>query len=238
MIRYTTLEKLRCAIRFRASMKNVTRQDDADINAAINRSLQRFREAICASGEPYYLQRADVTLPSGATSGLPYRTVSTSTFDPVSLRVYGVELVKNDVTITLAPVSFSARNDYHQLETDRATPIAWTHLDAETIAVMPAPDQDYPARIWYLPPHDDVTRDQDRIEVFAGGDDWLILEGTVQLLQRDAKPEVLTVLMSERDRILSEIMVHMRSPQSAGPILMRDTRGFRRRQRWNARYTR
>jgi hypothetical protein len=219
-----TLESLRCAIRWRVGVENVKRHEPGDISAAINRAVQRFREAVSSTGCPYFLARADVTIGAGVAAGLPYQTLNLQSFAQTCIRVYGLEIIVDGRTIVLTPVPFDARNDYHSSESDRGVPLAWTHLDADTLAVFPASSVSYPGRIWYLPPHVDVSNNADQIEVLTSGDEWIIREVAIQLLERDTRPELIGVMMQERDTVLAEMLSSLNKLQHAGPIVRRDTR--------------
>ena len=237
--RRATLESLRCAIRWRVGVEAVKRHEDADMNGAINRAIQRFREAVSSTGEPYFLARADVAVSAGPSAGLPYRTIDLQAFASPCLRVFGLEITDAGMhTVTLQPVTFSSRNDYHDRETDRDIPVAWTHVDANTIAVMPAPDVAYNARVWYLPQLPDLVNGQDQVEVLTSGDEWIIREVALQLLERDAKPELIGVMMQERDAILGEMLQSLNKLQRVGPYVRRDTRRARSLQSWRVRLQR
>jgi hypothetical protein len=245
MARTITLANLRALVQWVSDTSGLSlRHTTADLNTQINLSKQRFREAISDAGLPYYLVSKNGTTGVGPTSPYAFHEIDMTAFAPTVVRVYGVDLTISARIVSLAACEFEERNSFQPApfavggssSLSNGFPLAFTMYNDVKLCLLPPPMAAYPYTVWYLPVDPDMSADGDTFDGKAGWEWWIAWDVYHALLHRDAKPELITSVKMERDKVMEDILKRSRHLQRAGATGRRDVRGERRRvkemRRW------
>ena len=102
MARTVRLDTLRGDIQWIADTKGLTvRHTSADLNRAINQSIQRFREKVSNRGIRHFLTHSAGTLSAGATSPFPFTVLDLAALSPSVVRVFGIDITYQGRVIPL-----------------------------------------------------------------------------------------------------------------------------------------
>ncbi len=227
-VRTRTLTNLLVDIRWQADQLGATlRNDDTSLTRALNQSIQAFREWISDNGFAYYLKNANGTCPIGAMSPFAFGKVDITSVSPAVVRVYGFDLVIDNVVYSLDAVAFAERNNFQGFLSDTnksGIPISFTMYDNNTIALLPPAQSAYPYTLWYLPVGADLAAGGDLFDGIAGWEEWLYWDVLMKLVVREADGAKAQIAAGERERVQAAILKRSRHLQRQGPMVKRDTR--------------
>jgi hypothetical protein len=232
MARTRTLTQLRDDVRKQFDLESMTaRHPNANLDRAINQSIQQLRELVSDAGNPYFLRHTTGTLSAGATSPYHFGALTVSALSPAFLRPYGFDIKVGTLWTSLEPVNFEQRNDNQGDWLTGGTtgqPRVFFLFNASQIAYAPAPDRAYVYELYDLPAHTDLSGDSDTFDGIAGWEEWVVFNAGSKLLLRDAQPEQFAAFAAERDRLLAGILARSNHRQRAGATRRADVRGRNR----------
>lgn len=226
MARTRTLAELRADVRWQFDFESMTgRVTDAKLNRAINQSIQELRELVSDAGNPYFLATPQTgSLTVGPTAPHTFGTISLpATF----VRAYGLDIFNTAEWVSLKPANFEERTMWGDGVTNQ-TPEAFFLFNGTQLGIVPAPDQGYQYKLYYLPTHTDLVADGDTFDGIAGWEDWVVFNTGNRLLLRDNQGEQYAAFSAERDRRLAGILARSNHRQRAGATTRVDVRGSRR----------
>lgn len=224
---------MRADVRWLADVQSLTlRHVDADLNRAINQSIQRFREMVSTNAINHFLVSSTQTTTVGATSPYPFQVLDLSAINPNVVRVYAVDATIHGNVIPLSPEQFSARADY-QGTYQRLTgqPAAFANMTTYKLALLPAPDAVYSLVVWYLPVIADLVADGDTFDGIAGYEEWITWDVLVKLIQRDQYPQLYSTATNERDTLKRDMIHALGGVNQRSVGRRRDTVGERQANR-------
>jgi hypothetical protein len=252
MARTVTLGALRARVRALADIGGDTssgRYPDTRINTLINDAWQRMREIVVNNGDgQMYLRQTGPTLmaqgPMDSTSSFGFIK-----WPSEAVAIHGIDVVfdMNNI-VPLQPMSFGDRNLFSQgyFGAGQVTgrPMGFcilntgeevnTEASSGTIAIFPAPDQQYTYTCWFVPVWQDRTEDDHVFAFPVGGDAWVAWDCVIQIAAGDADmQQVAQIAMAERDKAEAAISVRANRLQRVAPLQRRDTAG-QQRSRWHA----
>lgn len=227
-----TLAELRAGVARTADINIASsgvRHTNALVNLDINRSISRWYRMVADCGDDTYLTRYAI-----ATSTATPRLISIG--NPY-LYIRGIELLRGSTPVALQPGEFDNRFEFEGgvVGTDivgfplyyKPGPGTTTH----NVRIFPAADAVYTGIASVIPPPPTLSGDSDSIEVFAGGDEWIMNDAAAHILRHDSlagSPEYAALLAEnakyERDL---RFMIGCRNP-----IRKVDSRGIERRNRF------
>jgi hypothetical protein len=233
MAKAVRIADLEASVRWQADIADEAelRNPSASLRVEIDRSIRHSREKICDGGHPYFLVSKTLTMPEGpaaAPDGTKFcwGLIKTESFEPEIVRIYGVEIHFNDATRPLQAVEFGQRNDYGK---HPGMPCAWFGKNETDICILPPPDAERKCTIWYLPATADLLADDDEFNPgLPGGEQWVIWDMKVKLLDRENYPDQYAVAVSERERAWLDIQSRASAHQRSDAVIRQDTRGKRR----------
>jgi len=223
--RNVTLSQLRTDVAAQADFvtSSTGRYTDTLLNRLINQSVQRFRERVCKEGMTHYLVSTTGTLSSGSTSPYSFKELDLSAVTPSVVRVYGVDITYSNVVRTLAHRPFQERNDFGGPMTT-GIPRAWAIYGTRTVAIMPAPDQNYAYTVWYLPVLADMSADGDTFDGVAGWEQWIVWDVVCNLIARDQYAAAYAQSVQLRNEVWADVISAAVKVTSAGGVVVgRDT---------------
>lgn len=241
MSRAVPVSTILSRIRWRADIEAMTaRHTDAALLVELNRSIADLRERMSRAGSGLFISMSAGTTGVGATSPYSFRTLS--------LPVAAVEIYAFDLTVSatdirsLGPLSMEQRNangaPYLGLMT--GTPVGFFPINLSTgtspsfamqVGLSPAPDRDYPYSVYYLAAWTDITG-SDTIDCFDGFDDWLVLDVSLKVAQRDNDMQQAAALMGiERDKAWVDKIQPACRVQKVSPGRRVDMAAMRRQSR-------
>lgn len=243
MAQAVTVAALLAKIRWRADIEGMTlRHTDAALITAINDSWTALRTKVSDMGSGLYLKWiTGNSLTAGVLAGHSFGSL---TMPADLVRIYAFEItLPSGEMISLLPCTLQERNAYRdQWNRPTGQPQFFfvtnigvestTTVTAGTIGIVPAPDQAYPYSIGYLPGWTAITNTTYVFDGFDGWDEWVVLDVTVKVAERDNDMQQTAGLsISERDRVWKERILPDCRVQRVGPISRVDTASQSRAQR-------
>ena len=175
------LKTLRTRARQRADMENSGFVKDSELNTFINSSIRELYDLLISKfGDDYYLTDSTISL-----------TVSTDTYDlPTDFyKLVGADLLisPTDEPITLQPFMFAERNRY------RFRNGTYFYGDSEykyrimgnSIKFIPQPNNNYQAKLWYIPAFTELEVDSDEFDGINGYEEWVIIDAAIKMLVKE-----------------------------------------------------
>jgi hypothetical protein len=195
----------------------IVRNDDPHLTRALNQSIQRWREWVSEQGHPLYLVTHTDVLPVGPANGnVSYGTIDMSSWTPVPVHVYQMELRVSNTVINLSQIPYESRNDYQgrQFSTffqgvTNSQPAAFFRL-GQTLNIVPPSQASYTYTVYYLPLVPDLVNPTDVFDGESGWEEWLSWDVLVKLIVRDKLPDEYQIAVGERDRIQADILQRLR----------------------------
>lgn len=224
-------------IRWQADKERATlRHTSPKLRRAINQSIQNFRLKIANSGDPLFLSSYTLKTPVGRAVSpqndsvkFGWGELDLSELNPKAVQIYGVHIHYNGLTTSLHAVSFAEINDY-DVRGALGFPSSFSTYDKTKLALLPAADRAYDITIWYVPLLPQLSADDDEFDpVIPGGDEWVMWDVMVKLLNRDNYPDQYGMAVTERDKRMREIMHEAHRNQRVSPKHRLDTRSRRTR---------
>lgn len=220
MAKPVTMANLEAAVRWQSdNERELLRHTSESVRAEINRSIQRYREKVSQSGDPYYLtshsdsiQGGETESPTDSTVRYPWSTFDTKPLDPPVARIYSLETDIGGVRAELMHVGFNQRNEFQQ-DDDYAwngNPIAFFVYDETKIGFLPAAAGEMKFTIWYLPVLPDLVGDADEFNPgIVGGEQWIVWDVMHKLYMRDNYTPLIAPTMAQRDMVWDDIRQHL-----------------------------
>jgi len=227
MARTVTLLQLRTDISYQADIVTGTtgRYTTDMLNRFINQSIQRFRERVSQEGIQHYLVSATGSISAGATSPYPFATLDMSAFSPNVVRTFGVDITYQNVVRTLQHRPLAERSAWGGPQIV-GMPEAWSHIQTDLLAILPAPDQAYPYTIWYLPLAADLSSDVDTFDGVAGWEEFIVWDVVTRVITRDQYAAAYQLAVTERDRVWADVLrAATRVTAAGGAVVGRDSFG-------------
>lgn len=241
MSRAVAVSTILSRIRWRADIEAMTvRHTDASLLVELNRSIADLRERMSRAGSGLFISWTSGTTGVGVTSPYAWRTL---TLPAAAVEIYAFDLVVSATDIrSLGPISIEQRNSngIPYLGQMTGTPVGFFPVNlssgtspnfAAQLALSPAPDRDYSYSVGYLAAWTDVTSG-DTIDCFDGFDDWLVLDVSLKVAQRDNDmQQAAALMMTERERAWVDKIQPACRIQKVAPGRRIDASAMRRMQR-------
>ncbi len=218
-----------------------TRHTSTQIRQHMNESWQTLREIVTEAGDLTYVTNVSTSTGVGPDTGKAYGLLA---MPATACRIHAIDLTVPGRARprTLAPLSFTERNEYATDTKVTGTPHSFAvfSIGAESgasvgngwIALLPAPDVVYPVTIYYLPAWTDITSDSHVFDGFAGWDDFMAWDVVIKLAAKDNDMAVTyQIAAGEREAARQRIVAAASAIQRVGPTGGVDTAAMRRRDR-------
>lgn len=239
-----TLAELRAGVARTADVNIASsgvRHTNALVDLDINRSIARWYRMVADCGDNTYATSASI-----ATTPFP-GNAKVINIGTAFLYIRGIELVRPSGTpASLQPGDFAERNEMDgQVESDTIVgfPLYYKPGSGVTgttpvysVRIFPAADAVYTGLATIIPPAPVLSSDSHVIEVFAGGDEWIMKDAALAILQHDGHEDASPALMAALRADLATLARDLRFLLGTrNPIRKIDTRGIERRNRYGVR---
>lgn len=202
-----TLAQLKTDIGYQADvvLGASSRYTPTMVTRFINQSIQRFRERVSCEGITRYLVSYSAFTQVGATSPFPFQTLDLSGIDPPVVRVFGIDVKYQNTWRSLDHKPFADRARWGG-PAFTELPSAWTQMQTDVVALLPAPDDSYPVMVWYLPVVADLDDDADTFDGVAGWEEYIVWDVVCRLLNRDQYLDAYQLAAKHRDEVWADVM--------------------------------
>lgn len=187
----------------------------------INRSYERYRELITRNGHNSLLANKSAnTVADTATVA-----IGTDVTD-----IHAVHITVGTRKIPLRPYEHDEREEYSG---STGQPVAWRletvdGSNAESIRLIPTPNDAYALTIVYIPPYADKTNDADALEFVQNGAEWLTLDVAKKLALAEQDSEMMGLIAREQATLERDMVFRASRRNRTGPARVTRSNPLRR----------